>query len=99
MVCRRVHQQHAKKHYVTGNAARLSVVDLDRRLLADLAQLDIEETADMLEILRPSRMQYVLDIMRSHMDDGIEQNRVSDLSMEPLRLVQWQESHLRSDKS
>jgi hypothetical protein len=84
---------------VTGNAARLSVVDLDRRLLADLAQLDIEETADMLEILRPSRMQYVLDIMRSHMDDGIEQNRVSDLSMEPLRLVQWQESHLRSDKS
>jgi hypothetical protein len=33
------------------------------------------------------------------MNDGVEQHRVSNLAMEPLRFVERQEPHLGSDKS
>lgn len=40
-----VHQKHAQEHDMTGDAASLSVVHLDRRHRAKLCPLDIEEAA------------------------------------------------------
>lgn len=40
-----VHHKHAEKHNVTGDATRLSVMNLHGQLRSDLCSLDIEEAA------------------------------------------------------
>jgi hypothetical protein len=49
MVSCRVHQKHAQKHYVTSDAARLRIMNLDCALLTKLVKFDIKETAGVLE--------------------------------------------------
>lgn len=59
-----------------GNSAGLGVVNLQGDLGSDLRSFDIEK----------------VDVMCCGMDDGKEQHGVCDVSMEPLRAVQWQPS-------
>jgi len=46
MMCRRVHQQHAKKHYVTSDTTGLCVVDFDGSNRPNLGFLDIKEAVE-----------------------------------------------------
>ena len=81
-VRRRVHEQHAEQHDVSGDAAGLGIVDLHGGLAADLRALDVEE----------------VDVVRGHVHDGPGQEGVRDLAVEPLALVQRQPSDPGSDE-
>ena len=48
VVGRRIHEQHAKEHDVSGDASGLRVVDLNRRGRADLRQLNVIKAASWL---------------------------------------------------
>lgn len=45
VMCSRIHQKHAEKHHMAGDATRLLVVDLNSRFPTDLRPLDVEEAA------------------------------------------------------
>jgi hypothetical protein len=72
-----VHQDHDEQEGVTGDAAWLSVVNLQGGLGTDLSALDIDE----------------IDVMSSGVDHSPERQRVSHLSVEPDVLVRWEEPH------
>lgn len=76
----RVHQEHAQKHDMPGDAASLGVVYLHRGLWSDLVALNIEE----------------VDVVSRYVNNSEDQHRIGDLSVEPLRLVQWKPSDIRS---
>ncbi len=40
-----------------------------------------------------------LDVMRRYVKDSEEQHSVGNLSVEPLRLIEWQCAHLRTEPS
>ena len=67
-------QEHAEEHYVAGDAARLCIVDLNGSERPDLVALDVKE----------------VDVVRGDVHDDEEEQRVGDLPVEPLLLVEWQ---------
>lgn len=64
-------------------AASLGVMDLNCGFRANLRLFDVEE----------------VDVMGGDVDDRVDQHRVCDLAMEPLRLVERQEPDLWPDPS
>lgn len=72
------HEKHAKEHDVAGYASGLGVVDIQSGFRSQLSFLHIEE----------------VDIVSAHMDASEYQNGVGTLSVEPLSLVEWEESKL-----
>lgn len=66
------HEQHAKQHDMSCDAAGLHVMDLYRGFSTHKRAFHVEE----------------VDIMRSYVHYGPEEHSVGDLAMEPLALVQ-----------
>jgi hypothetical protein len=89
VVSRGVHKQHAEKHDMAGEAARLSVVDLNRRHRTNLSSLDIEEAVPVSEssIGAPRPLMDSLDVVGRGMEDGVEEHGIGQLPMEPDVLV------------
>lgn len=82
-MCSCVHKKHAEEHDMSCYTTSLGVVDLDRGNWANLCLFDVEE----------------VHVMGGDVDDRIEEHRVCDLAMKPLRLVERQEPDLWSDPS
>ena len=73
VVCGGVHEEHTEEHDVASDTASLGVVNLDSSFRPDLTTLHVEE----------------IHVVGGDMDAGEDEQRVGDLSMEPLSLVQW----------
>ena len=68
---------------MASDATCLRIVDFHRGFWTKQVSLNVEE----------------IDVMSRDVDDGEEQHRVSTLAVEPLRLIQGQESDFRSNES
>jgi len=66
---------------MSSNSACFGVVDLECYLGSHLCSFNVKE----------------VDVMRCDVKDGEKQHSVSDLSMEPLGLVEWEPSRLGSE--
>ena len=95
VVRRRVHQQHAEKHHMAGDAARLGIMDLQSRHGTNLRLLDIvEATGAVSGGLRSDRRCHLLHIMCRGVDGGEQQHRVGELSVHPYVLIERDEPDL-----
>jgi hypothetical protein len=83
VVCRGVHEEHTQQHDMASDATRLRIVDLHGSFWPNLVPLDVEE----------------VDVMCADVKNGEKQERVSALTVEPLRLVQGEESEFRTNES
>lgn len=75
-----VHQKHTQEHDMSSDATSLCVVDLDCCFGPNLIPFDVEE----------------VDVVSADMDAGEGEHRISNLPMEPLRLIEWQPSDVGS---
>jgi hypothetical protein len=82
VVCRGIHEEHTQQHDMASDATRLRIVDLHGGFRPNLGPLDIEE----------------IDVMCTDVSNGENQERVSALAVEPLRLVQGKESEFRTNE-
>jgi hypothetical protein len=80
---RGVHEENTQQHDMASDATRLRIVDLHGGFRPNLVPLDIEE----------------VDVMCTDVKNGEKQERVSALAVEPLRLVQGEESEFRTNES
>jgi hypothetical protein len=78
-----VYKKHAEQHHMASDAASLGIVDLNSGLGPQLILFDIIE----------------IDIMGGGMDDAEDEERICDLSVEPLRFIERKPSDLWSDVS
>ena len=92
----REHHEHAEQHDMTRNTASLGVVDLHSGLGSYLISFDIEEAVDVSEALDMNASRHSLDVMGTSMHTSPKEQRVSHLSVKPLRFIQRQPSYLRS---
>lgn len=83
VMCRGVHEEHTQQHDMASDATRLRIVDLHGGFRPNLVPLDVEE----------------VDVMCTDVKNGEKQERVSALAVEPLRLVQGEESEFRANES
>lgn len=83
-----VDQKHAEKHDVSSDSTCLGVVDLKRDLRSYLYSFHIEEAMHSSDLDERNLLVNLLDVMRCCVKDGEKQHSVSDLSMEPLRLIE-----------
>lgn len=90
------HQQHAEHHHVSSDTADLSVMYLHRRLFSYLRPFDVEKAVEVSAGPLHCRTVDLLDIVSGDMENGPEEQRVCNLSVEPLGFIQWQYPDLRS---
>jgi hypothetical protein len=72
---------------MTSNSTCLGVVDLERDLRSHLYPFNVEEAVKTLASRERFLLVNLLDVMRCCVKDSEEKHGVSDLSMEPLRLI------------
>lgn len=77
------HEQHTEEHEVTSDTTNFRIMDLQRRHRSNLGSFDIEH----------------VDVVTKCVNNRPEEERVRDLSMEPLRLIERQPPQLGSDES
>ena len=103
VVGRRVHEQHAEEHNVSGDTSGLRIVDLDRRGRPDLGPLNIVEAGHKLAefwllFARRRDAGHILHVVRRDVDNGEKEHGVRDLTVKPEVLVQRQKPDLRPDR-
>lgn len=64
------HEQHAKKHDMARNAARLGIMNLYCCSRSELISFYVEETMNISGALFRQSSEYSLDVMCTYMDDG-----------------------------
>jgi hypothetical protein len=97
VVSGRIHQKHEQKHHVSSNSTCFGVVDLECYLGSHLRSFNVEEAVIWLAWDGRVLLLNILDVMRCDVKDGEKQHSVSDLSVEPLGLVEWEPSRLGSE--
>ena len=75
------HEEHAQEHDVSGYSSGLRVMYLYRGHGPELCALDVEK----------------IHVMRTHMDNGEDEDRVCDLAVEPLGFVQREPADFGAD--
>lgn len=73
---------------MASDTASLGVVNFDGSDRTQLVFLDIEEAGDQLIMHTIITNRDLLDVVSCYVNDCINQHRISDLTMKPLRLVQ-----------
>lgn len=91
-----VDEQHAQQHDVSSDTTGFGVVNLKGNLGTDLSALDVEEAVIISTRSISEFCGSLLHVMSTRVKDREEQHGVCDLLVEPLVLVEWRPSSLRS---
>lgn len=83
-----VHHEHTEEHDMARDAPGLGVVYLYCCLGSYLVSFNIKEAIYVNRAQSMNALGYSLDVVRANMNAGPEEQRVSNLSVKPLRLIQ-----------
>ena len=89
LVRSRIHQDHYEEHEVSGNATRLSVMDIESLLFPDLCTKEMlaYQSGNLRRSLTGSLNIKEVHVVGCRMYHGPERHRIGNLTMEPNILV------------